>query len=162
MRLAVGLALLPLLATPLDVRAQSSAVPTQPATPQPILRSSIDPPRVLVGQRTTLRLEVLAPNYLTRPPLLPEFQVRNAVTRRLQSLNLSEQRDGLTYAGVRFEFAIFPQEAGTYALADQSLSLTYAAEPPRTRQATLCLAWSSRRLFPSRPRNLTPSWPRPT
>ena len=82
---------------------------------------------------------MLAPNYLTKPPLLPEFQVRNAVTRRLQSLNLSEQRDGLTYAGVRFEFAIFPQEAGTYALADQSLSLTYAAEPPRTRQATRSL-----------------------
>jgi hypothetical protein len=138
-RLAVGLALLPLLATPLDVRAQSSAVPTQPATPQPILRSNIDPPRVLVGQRTTLRLEVLAPNYLTRPPLLPEFQVRNAVTRRLQSLNLNEQHDGLTYAGVRFEFAIFPQEVGSYALADQSISLTYAADPPRTRQATLSL-----------------------
>ena len=71
---------------------------------------TIDPPRVVVGQPTTLRIDVLAPNYTTSPPELPGFQVRNAVTRQLQSVNLSEQRNGTSYAGVRFEFAIYPQE----------------------------------------------------
>ena len=134
MRCTIGFAFLLVhaLTTPLISRAQ-------PASPEPILRTSIDPPRVVVGQKTTLRLEVLAPNYMTTPPVLPEFQVRNAVTRRLQSLNLNEPHDGLIYAGVRFEFAIYPQEVGTYAVTDQSLSLTYAAEPPQTRQATLSL-----------------------
>jgi hypothetical protein len=109
------------------------------ASPEPILRTTIDPPRVVVGQQTTLRVEVLAPNYMTAPPVIPEFQIRNAVTRRLPNLNLSERRDGITYAGVRFEFAIYPQEPGSYAVADQKVSLKYAAEPPQTREATLSL-----------------------
>ena len=83
----------------------------QAPAPEPVLQVTIDPPRVVVGQRTTLRIDVLAPNYMTSPPELPGFQVRNAVTRQLQSVNLSEQRNGASYAGVRFEFAIYPQEA---------------------------------------------------
>ncbi|WP_456633035.1 BatD family protein [Bradyrhizobium sp. USDA 10063] len=107
--------------------------------PEPIVQVTLDPPRVVVGQRTTLQIDVLAPNYMTAPPELPAFQVRNAVTRQLQSINRSEQRDGTTYAGVRFEFAIYPQEPGSYATADQTLTVRYAAEPPATREVTVAL-----------------------
>jgi hypothetical protein len=106
---------------------------------EPILQITIDPPRVVVGQRTTLRVDVLAPNYMTAPPELPAFQVRNAVTRQLQSVNRSEELNGTTYAGVRFEFAIYPQEPGSYAIASQTLTVRYAAEPPATREATMAL-----------------------
>jgi oxygen tolerance protein BatD len=106
---------------------------------EPIVQATIDPPRVVVGQRTTLRIDVLAPNYMTAPPELPAFQVRNAVTRQLQSVNSSEQREGTTYAGVRFEFAIYPQEPGSYAIADQTVTVRYAAEPPATREVTIAL-----------------------
>jgi hypothetical protein len=106
---------------------------------EPILGVTTDPPRVVVGQPVTLRIDVLAPNYMTAPPELPGFQVRNAVTRQLQSVNLSEQQNGTSYAGVRFEFAIYPQEPGSYATADQTLTIKYAAEPPATREATLAL-----------------------
>ncbi|MCP1967572.1 BatD family protein [Bradyrhizobium elkanii] len=108
--------------------------------PEPILRVAIDPPRVVVGQAATLRIDVLAPNYMTAPPELPDFQVRNAVTRQLRSVNENEQRDGVSYAGVRFEFAIHPQEPGSYAIADQTITIKYAAEPPATREATLALS----------------------
>ena len=100
---------------------------------------TIDPPRVVVGQRTTLRIDVLAPNYMTSPPELPGFQVRNAVTRQLQSVNLSEQRNGTSYAGVRFEFAIYPQEPGSFAISDQKVKVKYAAEPPAVREELLSL-----------------------
>ena len=93
----------------------------QAPAPEPVLNVTIDPQRVVVGQKTTLRIDVLAPNYTTSPPELPGFQVRNAVTRPLQSVNLSEQRDGTNYAGVRFEFAIYPQEPGAFAIADQKV-----------------------------------------
>jgi hypothetical protein len=109
----------------------------QTAAPEPILRTMIDPQRVVVGQRATLRVDVLAPNYMTAPPDLPGFQVRNAVTRQLQSVNINDQRDGTTYAGVRFEFAIYPQEPGSYAVAGQRIVVHYAAEPPATRDAEL-------------------------
>ncbi|MBR0896199.1 BatD family protein [Bradyrhizobium tropiciagri] len=111
----------------------------QQSAPEPIVRVTLDPPRVVVGQAATLRIEVLAPNYMTAPPELPGFQVRNAVTRQLRSANESEERDGLTYAGVRFEFAIHPQEPGSYAISGQTITIKYAAEPPATREATLAL-----------------------
>jgi hypothetical protein len=107
--------------------------------PEPILQAAIDPPRVVVGQQTKLRIDVLAPNYMTSPPRLPDFQLRNAITRQLQSVNLSDQRNGTTYAGVRFEFAIYPQEPGSYAIADQKVAIRYAAEPPATREVTIAV-----------------------
>jgi hypothetical protein len=107
--------------------------------PEPILEVAIDPPRVIVGQKTTLRIDVLAPNYMTSPPELPNFQVRNAITRQLQSVNLSDQRNGTSYAGVRFEFAIYPQEPGAYAIVDQKLTVRYAAEPPATREVSIAV-----------------------
>jgi hypothetical protein len=112
----------------------------QPASaPEPILQVTVDPERVVVGQRTTLRIDVLAPNYMTSPPELPGFQVRNAVTRPLQNVNLSDQRNGVSYAGVRFEFAIYPQEAGSYAVSDQKVKVKYAAEPPAVREQEIAL-----------------------
>jgi hypothetical protein len=111
----------------------------QGSTLEPILRATIDPPRVVVGQQATLRIEVLAPNYMTAPPGLPDFQVRNAVTRQLQTVNMNEQHDGVTYAGLRLEFALYPQEPGSYAIAGQKILVRYAAEPPATRSAELAL-----------------------
>lgn len=119
--------------------ATGGATAQQGSLPEPILKMTIDPMRVVVGQRTTLRIDVLAPNYMTSPPELPGFQIRNAVTRQLQSVNLSEERNGTSYAGVRFEFAIYPQEAGSYAIADQTLKVKYAAEPPAVREEMLSL-----------------------
>jgi hypothetical protein len=129
-RLAMALLVLML---PLAARAQ------QNATPEPIVRTTIDPPRVMVGQPTTLRVEVLAPNYMTSPPEMSGFQLRNAVTRQLQSVNTNEQQNGIQYAGVRFEFAIYPLEAGSYAVAEQKVTIKYAAEPPATREAVVSL-----------------------
>lgn len=119
--------------------AACSAWAQQASAPEPILQVTVDPERVVVGQKTTLRIDVLAPNYMTSPPELPGFQVRNAVTRPLQNVNLSEQRNGASYAGVRFEFAIHPQEAGSYAVSDQKVKVRYAAEPPAVREEEMAL-----------------------
>ena len=133
---SIAMLLLPLM--PHDARAQDAG--TQSAgVPDPVVQMTIDPPRVVVGEKTTLRVEVLAPNYMTAPPELPDFQVRNAVTRQLQSVNRSEQRNGTSYAGVQFEFAIYPQEPGSYAIADHTLKVSYAAEPPAAKQAVVAL-----------------------
>ena len=127
--LAWGL-VLTLLASP-HVSAQ------QAITPEPIVTATIDPPRVVVGQQATLIVTVLAPNYMPAPPAMPNFQLRNAVTRPLGAVNEVEHRDGVTYAGVRYEFAVFPQEAGSYAIVDQEVVVTFAADPPQTRTATI-------------------------
>ena len=122
-----GIALWLLLLLPQAARAQ------QVGDPAPVVQVTIDRPRVVVGQRATMRVVILAPNYLTAPPELPSFQLRNAVTRQLPSINTSEERDGMTYAGVRFELAIYPQEPGDFVVPDQKAHIHYAAEPPKTR-----------------------------
>lgn len=111
----------------------------QTTAPEPVLRMTLDPPRVVVGQKTTLRVDVLAPNYMTATPELPGFQMRNAVTRPLQNVNLSEQHDGTAYAGVRFEFEIYPQEPGSYAISGQKVRIKYAADPPIIREIEMPL-----------------------
>ncbi|WP_065750201.1 BatD family protein [Bradyrhizobium paxllaeri] len=131
LRIAIALLLLP-SAAPRVFAQQATA-------PEPILNVSIDPARVVVGQKALLRVEVMAPNYMTSPPELPGFQVRNAVTRQLQNVNTNDERNGISYAGVRFEFAIYPQEPGAYAISDQKLTVRYAAEPPATRETVLAV-----------------------
>jgi len=107
--------------------------------PEPIVTATIDPQRVVVGQKATLLVTVLAPNYMPRPPNLPDFQVRNAVTRPLGTVNQVDQREGVTYAGVRYEFAVFPQEPGLYAVSDQKMTVTYANDPPQSRTVSIAL-----------------------
>jgi hypothetical protein len=122
------------LAALLFATAQAAA---QQAEPAPLLRTTLEPAKVVVGQPATLVVEVLAPNYLTRPPLLPDFQIRNAVTRSGSTVNISERQGDATYAGIRYEFPIYPQEPGTFAISGQSITVTFASDPPTSRDATL-------------------------
>lgn len=134
-----------------------------PATAQesvelrPILRAKVDPPRTIVGQKTTLTLDVLAPNYMTKPPEVPDFQFRNAVTRAGSTVNLVEQMNGMTFAGVRYEFLIYPQEPGSYSFPAQNITIAYAIDPPASREgivATPVLSFSA--VIPNAAQELDP------
>lgn len=150
MRLAVAIAaLVTCAAMPFAVWGQQA--------PAPLLHVAVDPLRVVVGRPVTLTIDALVPNYMTGPPELPGFQVRNAVTRQLQSVNISDQRNGMTYAGVRFAFEFYPQEPGSYAIADQTIKLKYAAEPPASREDLVAMPRVSFEAFiPDAAANLTP------
>ena len=135
----------------------SAAWAQQAILPEPIVRTTIDPPRVIVGQKATLHVLVLGPNYMPAPPVVPDFQVRNAVTQPLGAVNQVETHDGVTYAGVQYEFAIYPQESGAYAIADQQVTVTYAAEPPKSREVTILLPRLAFEAFiPDAAQNLDP------
>lgn len=54
--------------------ATSNAGAQQTLTPEPVVTASIDPARVVVGQRATLVVTVLAPNYMPAPPFFPIFR----------------------------------------------------------------------------------------
>ena len=147
----LGLLLVALVGFPAGLRAQA------PADPEPAVRLSVAPQRVVVGQPATLRLEVLAPNYMTAPPVVPDFQMRNAATFPLGTRNQSEQDGATTLAGVVFEFAIYPLEPGSFALAGKSVTVTYAAAPPATRTTALPLpAIALEALIPAAAADLEP------
>jgi len=123
----------------------------------PIVRAEIKPSHVVVGQRAVLSLDVLAPNYMPAPPMLPDFQIRNLITRQTSTINLIEHHDDITYAGVRYEFAISPMEAGAFAISGQSVTITYAAEPPATRTVSIAIPELDLRAFiPPQARDLNP------
>lgn len=114
--------------------APQPAAPEQ-AGPQPLVRATLTPAQVVVGQPATLVVEVMAPNYMTKPPVLPDFQIANAITRSAPNMNFSERQGDVGYAGIRYTFLISPQEPGSYTVTGQPVTITYADNPPHTRAA---------------------------
>jgi hypothetical protein len=130
---------------------------SQTATTQPVVRSTLKPVQVVVGQPATLVVEVLAPNYMTKPPAMPDFQIRNAITRTGSTLNMSDQQGDVSYAGIRYEFLIYPQEAGIYVLPAQTITVTFADDPPHTRQTEVSVpAVNFEAVIPDAARDLDP------
>lgn len=124
-----------LLATALlFVAAPATAEPT---APQPVVRTTLEPAQVVVGQPATLVVEVLAPNYMTAPPGMPDFQLPNAITHTGSTINTSDRQGDVSYAGIRYEFLIYPQEAGAYAVSGQTITVTFADNPPHTSQTAV-------------------------
>lgn len=114
-------------------RAQDAAVP------QPFLRATLAPERVTVGEMALLTLDVLVPNFFATSPVVPDFQVRNAITRTLDRTNFAEQKDSTTLAGIRYRFGIYPQEIGRYEVGNTTIKVSYADVPPNHRDATLTI-----------------------
>lgn len=100
-----------------------------------MVRATLTPAQVVVGQPATLVVEVMAPNYMTKPPVMSDFQIANAITRSDANMNFSERQGEMTYAGIRYTFLISPQEPGSYAVTGQPITITYADNPPHTRVA---------------------------
>lgn len=48
-------------------------------------------------------------------------------------MNFSERQADVSFAGIRYTFLLVPQEAGTYAVPGQTVTVTYADNPPHTR-----------------------------
>lgn len=107
----------------------------QTPPPQPIVRATLAPAQVVVGQPATLVVEVLAPNYMTKPPIISSVQIANAITRAGSTININDRQGDTTFAGIRYEFLIFPQEAGIYSVPAQTVTVTFADDPPHTVQA---------------------------
>jgi hypothetical protein len=129
----------------------------QTVSSQPVVRSILKPAQVVVGQPTTLVVEVLAPNYMTKPPIMPDFQIRNAITRSGSTLNMSDRQGEVSYAGIHYEFLIYPQEAGLYAVPAQTITVTFADNPPHTRQAEVQVpAVNFEAVIPDAARDLDP------
>lgn len=129
----------------------------EPAAPQPMVRATLTPAQVVVGQAARLVIEVLAPNYMTKPPVLPDFQMANAITRAGSTMNFSERQANVSYAGIRYTFLLVPQEPGTYALPGQDIALTYADDPPKTRVVKVAVpAAHFEAIIPDAARGLSP------
>jgi len=121
MACAVGLAALP-------VAAQSPS-----DTPQ--VEVTVEPPEgTTVGTPLRITLSVLAPSYLLKPPVWPDLQIADAITRVPPNASRPGSRrvGGQTWVVVSRVYELTPQQAADYTLDPQKIPLTYA--DPDTNQ----------------------------
>jgi BatD DUF11 like domain len=118
----VGLVAAVLLAASVVAGAQS-----------PVIRAHLAPGSgIIVGQAVRLTVEVLVPNYFTGAPDFPNFELENAIVVLPQDRpeNMNDTIRGMTYAGIRQTYTIYPQQPGEFTLPPAEFTVPYANAPP--------------------------------
>ena len=79
------------------------------------------------GQPLTLRLTVLVPTFMPKPPVWPSFEAPNLLVRLpARATNPTSQRvGGETWAGVSRRYEIAPMVPGNVVLPAQEVVVTY-------------------------------------
>jgi hypothetical protein len=104
------------------------AAPSVFAQVDPVLRVQVEPPSVRVGEALSLRVTVLVPTYFARPPVYPDFEVANAITRLPpdSSYPTSDRIEGENWSGIVREYRIFPLAAADYRIQGATMRVAYA------------------------------------
>ena len=98
-----------------------------------IARARLDPgPSVTVGQPVVVRIEVLVPSFFSGAPFYPEVTLRDALVLFVFGRNnFTERIDGITWAGQRREYHVYPQRPGSYEIPEITVGVRY--RPPGGR-----------------------------
>lgn len=103
-----------------------------PATAQqdltPILKTEFEANQAVPGQPLILRITVLVPTWMPKPPVYPSFEVLNAITRlpSRASSPTSVPIDGETWSGIVRSYRIYPMMAGRFEIPSKTIQVTYA------------------------------------
>ena len=94
----------------------------------PQVTVTLDESQVMVGQPLVLRIKVLVPTYLPKPPVFPSFEVPGLMVRLPERASgpVSEHIEGATWAGVQRAYRLYPLQAGPVTLPGQAIQVTYA------------------------------------
>ena len=108
-------------------------------------RLSVELPEgdIIVGQPLVLRLKLLVPTWMPKPPNWPNFEVPSLLVRLPEraSAPISETIDGETWSGISRAYRLYPLTAGPFDLPTQKLTVTYAAPgTPDPIETTLTVA----------------------
>jgi len=107
----------------------------------PFLRVNIAPANSIVGQPVRVTVDVLVPNFFTGAPEFPQFELNNAIVvlseGDAEHINATEH--GVSYAGIRRKYTIYPEQSGDFTLPPAEIRVRYAVHPPQSAEATLRL-----------------------
>ncbi len=94
----------------------------------PLVRVAVTPETVRVGEALSLRVTVLVPTWFPRPPVYPDFELVNAITRLPadSSFPTSERIDGESWSGIVREYQVYPLAAAGYRIEGATVRVTYA------------------------------------
>lgn len=95
---------------------------------QPIVHVQLTPETVIVGEFAEMRVTVLVPTWFARPPVYPNFELANAITRLPadSSYPTSERVGNETWSGIVRNYRVYPLLGATYRLRGQTMRVAYA------------------------------------
>lgn len=101
---------------------------TAQAQMDPQLSAELPEGEVIVGQPLTLRIKLLVPTWMPKPPVWPTFEVPSLLVRLPEraSTPVSETINGETWSGISRAYRLYPLELGGFEIPGQSLTVTYA------------------------------------
>lgn len=106
---------------------------------EPLLLQEMDKTEAVPGQAISLRLTVLVPTYLPKPPVWPSFDAPNLLVSVVSTASISQSISGLTWAGVSRRYLIAPMLPGSVILPAQEIGLTWADPDTNTPRVTALL-----------------------
>ena len=94
----------------------------------PVVRMEVEPSSVRVGEALSLRVTVLVPTFFLRPPVYPDFEVANAITRLPpdSSYATSERVGRESWSGIVRRYRIYPLAAANYRIDGATMRVTYS------------------------------------
>jgi len=120
------------LLVPLSAMAQIMAETTV-AHPSPIIRTELDATSTVPGQPVVLRVTLLVPTWMPKPPTLPSFDLPNLMVLYPEraTLPMSTRINRKTWSGISRTYHLYPMAEGNFHLPAQVVLITYA--DPETR-----------------------------
>ncbi len=113
--------------------AQEAAAPAV----EPRITTELTPDTAVVGQPLVLRIKVLVPTWLPKPPAFPSLDAPNVIVRLPERASgpVSERIDGETWSGVSRAYRIYPMVPGEVTLPARTLTVIHA-DPETTQPVT--------------------------
>ena len=107
----------------------------------PVVRVTIEPETVAVGEPLSLTITVLVPTWFPSPSVYPSFEVAGAVTRLPPDSSYPGRGevDGESWSGIVRQYRIYPLVGATYRLSGLTMQVTYA-DPDSLKPVTVEIA----------------------
>ncbi|KUJ85505.1 hypothetical protein AVO45_00460 [Ruegeria marisrubri] len=110
----------------------------QDVPPAPQVSAELSAESVVVGQPLVLRVTVLVPTWMPKPPVFPSFEAPNLIVRLPSRASgpVSQSVNGETWSGVSRAYRLYPMVEGSFTLPAQTVDLVYA-NPPSTEPVSV-------------------------
>ena len=102
------------------------SVPAMAQTEGVVVRTTVKPEQgAVLGQHVRVFVDVLFPGEMPRPPKvsLADMSGAQIVRYETQATTMADTIDGKTYAGQRFEFALYPRRGGRLTVPAPSVTI---------------------------------------
>lgn len=104
----------------------AGSVPALAQTPQ--ISVEYDDAQTIVGQPAIVRVKVLVPTFMPKPPIWPSFEAPQMSVRlpERSTSPISEQINGESWSGIVRSYRLYPMQEGVITVPSQDMIVVYA------------------------------------